>query len=504
MREHSSWRLAGADELARRKATPLRPPGRSGMLVAAATNVAMTGPLLACNPKGGGHYTATATWSGGISDDTGWEDTEDDGYDSWGDGDGDGDGKLDLGGGDGDGDGDGDGAPCPTLSQSWPGDQIVVGPQQAAELPAIAAAASADTTILLLNGIYDLSGAGPIRLSQPGVSLRSVSNDRDTVHLDGGGVLDDLVVLEASYTSVAHLSLEGAKRHAIRVSGGVDANTWHTKIYDVAVSNPGKQAILIDRSETGYFADQGELGCSQIQLDDSGRAALVGCEIAGIDARGAQGWNVHDNRLSGWWCADAQAQPAIHFWQASRDTIVQRNVIEDSAEGIGFGYGEFGTDNERGYIDNPCLDPGHIGGIIRNNAIWSGDPELFASTHGVISGISLDRACAAQVLHNSVASLERPQVSIAYRWPTTDARIVNNLVTHAILPSAGASAQLEGNVADASLDNFVDPSAGDLHLLDGSPAIDAGVALEPGLADDDIDATARGDARDIGADELQD
>jgi hypothetical protein len=501
--------------MARRQAAPLRPRGHTGMLIAVATTSTMVAPLMACNCGMDDAYvndswgnTGSETYEGGNVD--------------WGDGDGDGDGNSngdqgdgdsdpgDGDGGDGEGDGDGDGDiidACPTLPLP-PSIELVaiieVGPEQSAELPEIVAGAPPNTTILLHDGTYDLSSGPPIRLTQPGVSLRSASNDPSAVSLDGGGVLDELVVLEASHTSIAHVTLVGAKRHAIRVTGGVEADSVKTQIYDVAISNPGEQAIVIVRSDTAFYADQGEIGCSQLELDAVGRAALVGCEVAGIDARGAQGWDVHDNRLVGWWCREALAQPAIHFWQASRNTIVQRNVIENSAQGIGFGYGEFGSPDERNYVDNPCHDnPSHIGGIIRNNAIWTGDPELFASVHGVVSGISLDRACAAQVLHNSVVSLEDAAVSIAYRWPGTYATIVNNLASHGISPFAGAQGQLDGNIGDAWLDHFADPLSGNLHLRASSSAIDAGVVLEPGTVDDDIDASPRGVPTDVGADERQ-
>ena len=46
-------------------------------------------------------------------------------------------------------------------------------------------------------------------------------------------------------------------------------------------------------------------------------------------------------------------------------------------------------------------------------------------------------------------------------------------------------------------------AGGRLHLVPGSPAIDAGATVEPGLAADDFDGEARDDKPDIGADELK-
>jgi hypothetical protein len=48
---------------------------------------------------------------------------------------------------------------------------------------------------------------------------------------------------------------------------------------------------------------------------------------------------------------------------------------------------------------------------------------------------------------------------------------------------------------------FVDPVSGDYHLMDGSPAIDAGTPHSAPAFDIDGDARPQGDGYDIGADE---
>ncbi|MFV8755472.1 hypothetical protein ACNOYE_33405 [Nannocystaceae bacterium ST9] len=491
MRESNSWHLADPEELERRRAARARPLGRVRMLAATATHVTLVGPLLACNPKGpwddddfDGDWGESES---GTDTDAETETETDTDTESTGDGDGDGDPIV----------------PCVPLAPPE-GEVIVVGPDQALELSAIAAAAAPGTTIQLSPGIYDLSTGAPIRLSTPGVTLRSATDERDSVVLDGGDLLDELVVLEASNTRVAHLTLQRARSRAIVITGGEAGHTSFSAVHDVVVRDPGGQAITLGRSAAGFYPDQGEIACSRIELDDAGRAALETCELAGIDARGARGWDVHDNHLIGWWCGEGLAGPAIRFWQSSRDTIIQRNAIEDSAIGIALGGGELGADDERVYVDQPCPDaiaPGHIDGIVRNNTIWSARPELFASVAGVHSGITLERACGARVLHNTAVSLGRTLESIALRWPDTHAIVVNNLVTHGIHPYADAEVEFAGNVADAPTSEFVDALLGDLHLSPTAAAIDAGVELPQGLADDDMDAQPRTDTRDVGADE---
>lgn len=63
-------------------------------------------------------------------------------------------------------------------------------------------------------------------------------------------------------------------------------------------------------------------------------------------------------------------------------------------------------------------------------------------------------------------------------------------------PDRGSQALLESNIARANLDVWLDPQDGE------SSAIDAGVLLDPGLCDDDLDGELRIDAPDLGADEV--
>jgi len=358
------------------------------------------------------------------------------------------------------------------------------------------------TTILLEDGTYDLSASDPLYFTTPGVTLRSASGNRDAVVLDGGYSLGEITLVAASDVTIAEITLQRAYYHPIHVVGRSDANIENTLIYGVKVIDPGQQAIKVNPSSEGFYVDRGTVACSHVELTDAGRAEIRdNCYTGGIDTHSAWGWHVYLNYFEGFWCEEGLSEHAVHFWVTGRDTLVERNVIVDCARGIGFGLGENGNGNEREYADDPCPDAdylGHVDGIIRNNTIFAARPELFASSSGFDSGVSLEQACGAQVFHNTVVSLEQPFTSIEYRWQNTDAQIKNNLVTHQIMDRDGATAELEGNLADAPLSHFVDGGGGDLHLVAGSPAIDAGVE---GLVDDDIDGDPRDASPDVGADE---
>jgi len=176
---------------------------------------------------------------------------------------------------------------------------------------------------------------------------------------------------------------------------------------------------------------------------------------------------------------------------------------------VGFGLATSGDGCT--YPDDPCPAAGggyvdHYGGLIRNNVIFASRSELFHSDDGLDCGICLWNACGAQTLHNTLASTQIPRSSsIEWRFDYTDVDLINNLVTHSLLRRDGAAANLLGHLAGQPLSLFVGGPGGDLHLnASATAAIDQGVAVEPGLCDDDMDGDPRpiGAGRDVGADEF--
>lgn len=383
------------------------------------------------------------------------------------------------------------------------GETVEIGPED--DLAATISAATEGQTILLRDGTYDLSASGYIVFDVPGVTLRSLSGDPSAVILDGGYAIGSILNVRASEITIAELTIQRCMWHPIHVTGGTAANTVGTTIYRVRTIDPGQQAIKINASGEGFYSDFGSVTCSHIELTDEGRSQIQDCYTGGIDAHLGWGWEIRDNYIEGFWCESGLSEHAVHFWNGARDTLVERNVIVDCARGVGFGLGEGGNGTTREYDDDPCPSVagyvGHFGGIIRNNTVWAARPALFASGSGFDSGVALEQACEASVVHNTIVSLQAPFTNIEYRFPNTQATIANNLVTHAIIERDGGQAMLMGNIQDAGQEHFVDAAGGDLHLADGSTAVDAGVMLQPGLADEDIDGEPRDGSPDVGADE---
>lgn len=253
-----------------------------------------------------------------------------------------------------------------------------------------------------------------------------------------------------------------------------------------------------------WFADNGVVRCSSFELTDAGRAAVRNnCCTGGIDLHQGRGWQIYANHFNGFWCSSGLSEHAIHAWTGSRDTLVDRNIIINSARGIGFGLGVATAGTS--YGDSPCPDTqlaGHYGGTITNNFVSANDPRLFASSAGFDTGIGLEESCQSAVLHNTVASTVVPRSSsIEWRFENTSALVANNLVTHGLLPRDGGRATLAGNVANASLSLFVDQSSGNLRLLPNAiVAIDKAATLDVPLPLD-IDGDRRGVSADVGADE---
>ncbi len=396
--------------------------------------------------------------------------------------------------------------PCDPLPAP-PGAVVDVYPAQAAQLRGTVAAAATGTTILLHDGTYDMSGGDSVyRLvfDTPGVILRSASGNRDAVVLDGNYGTNELISIYASDVTIADLTLKRAYDHPIHISGDAGSPIAGILIHNVRIVDPGQQAIKVNPNVDGYV-DYSTVECSALELTDAGRAQIRdGCYTGGFDAHQAQGWVLRRNRIEGFWCNDGLSEHGIHLWKGCRDTVVEDNVIVDCARGIGFGLGSGG--DARIYPDNPYPGVGylgHIDGIIRNNFIAAADSRLFASPYGFDTGIGLEQARGAQVVHNTVAATEWPlSSSIEWRFTNTVAEISNNLVTHTLLARDGATATETGNLDSALTGWFVDVAGGDLHLTEAAgAAVDAGTPLPAGQADADIDGETRDASPDVGADE---
>lgn len=387
-------------------------------------------------------------------------------------------------------------APLPTPT----GRIVEVTPSQVGSLQGILDAARSGDTIQLADGHYSLERT--LVLRTPRVTLRSKSGNRDGVVLDGRYVVRDLILVQESDVTIADLTVSRSYWHLVHVVPG-RGSLLNTTLHNLRGVDGGEQFIKVNPADS-QFADNGVVRCSSFELTDTGRASIRNnCYTGGIDIHQARGWHIYANRFSGFWCDKGLSEHAIHVWTGSRDTLVDRNIILNSARGIGFGMGS--SRAGRTYADSPCSGVpfiGHYAGGITNNFVMANDVRLFASSAGFDTGIGLEQSCETSVLHNTIASTVAPRSSsIEWRFANTIAVVANNLVTHRLLPRESGRAQLSGNVANAPLTLFVDLPSGNLRLLPNATlAIDKATTLDVPLPLD-IDGETRGVAADVGADE---
>lgn len=393
---------------------------------------------------------------------------------------------------------------CPSL---LPPSGTVVNVSTVTGLQSAVNNAVSGTTIRVADGTYNLDGVY-LRIDTPGVTLRSASGNRQAVVLDGNYITTEIIQIVASDVTVADLTLREAYDHPIHVMSTDGRHTLNTLIYNVHIIDPGQQAIKINPGSDGFYNDDGVIACSHIELTDTGRAQIRdNCYTGGVDAHQSRGWTIRDNRIEGFWCEAGLSEHAIHLWRGCRDTTIERNVLLDNARGVGLGLVTSGEG--RTYPDDPCpTASGYVddfGGTIRNNFIAANDGGLFASEYGFDCGICLWNACNAKAFHNTVYTADPGSTfsSIEWRFPNTQAQIVNNLANHTMRQRDGATATQSGNLTNALAGWFVAAGTGDLHLVTAASAAIDRVTAPAGVTDD-IDGNARpkGASADIGADEL--
>jgi hypothetical protein len=371
------------------------------------------------------------------------------------------------------------------------------------QLPSIITGAPTGATILFADGTYSLTTR--LNVTTPGITLRSASGNASAVILEGIYVADEILFVSASNVTIAEMTVTHAVNHPIHISppdAGPDVTG--VRLYRMRIIDGGEQFVKVNpNGARTFWVDNGRLECSTLLLTDAGRPHVVSlpglpCYTGGIDAHSARGWVVRRNRFEGFWCEMGLSEHAVHFWNSSRDTLVEHNVIVNSAMGIGFGLGDTGT--VRNYPDNPYPGVGFVGhydGIIRNNVIEADIP-------GHDTGIALEQARGVRVYHNTIFAAATATAffsSIDYRFANTAAEIRNNLVRRISLRD-GAVGMVDHNLENVPAAYFLNAAMHDFHLVATAVnAIDKGVVvLESGF---DMDSVAHGPSPDLGAYELR-
>ena len=377
--------------------------------------------------------------------------------------------------------------------------ETVVTVSNASELQEQINNADGPTTIYLEAGTYNVNSGFWITVTEPDITIRSLSGNRDDVVIQGVGmgVAPGFgIQVYDSRITIADLTIRDVGYHAIQVAKTEGEETDDLLFHNIRCVDAGQQLF---KSSGGLMYDS-VIECSTFEYTTTLKAYshnYNGSYTNGIDLVASRGWIIRDNVIRNIKHDPAAttdiAGPAILIWPAGTgiacgDTVIERNRVIDCDMGIFFG-------------NSSASGVNHTGGVIRNNFI--------KGYSGSDVGLGLVRSTDAIVAHNTVFSpAGLTNWSMEARFAeTTGCVFINNLADEMIWGDRnGAVTTLVTNytdVDDSGVD-FVDADAGDLHLEgnDNGDIIDAGTPTSSRTTDIDGCAVLDG-FPDIGADEYE-
>ncbi len=401
------------------------------------------------------------------------------------------------------------------ISVEAAGDGQVLANGEQTTLRAVIQGAASGTTIELLPGTYELPEASSgeytgLYFTNPDVTLRGASGNAADVIVDSAyhdqGEQTAAISVDAPGIVLADFTVQRSIFHLVHLwANGDDAVIFNVRLVD------GGQQFLKASPGDGTVDDV-EVSCSAFVMTDEGRDNVWGygdqegsttCYTGGIDTHDARNWTVRYSHFEGIYCDTAGGRPAhgkkasdrgdqsyagglaehaIHMWNSEQGSSHQiyGNSIVDCARGIGIG----------------LVDPVY-GTRVTNNSVFSSFPA--SREHDV--GIIVEHGTDIDVSHNTVF-FSHPDAypqAIEIRFDDTRAvSVENNLTNRAIRERDGALAEQANNVSDADPSWFVEPDAGDLHLLD-CDAVPSAERLD--RVELDIDGQERAAQTPLGADE---
>jgi hypothetical protein len=365
-------------------------------------------------------------------------------------------------------------------------------------------------TIVIQKGTYDLSMQLNIGLSHQvtNVTIRGETDDFNDVVLRGKGIDNafygnvgmGISVFNAQHVTIANLSIGEVYFHPIELKGEAGASA--ITVYHVRLFNAGEQFLKAQPKPVGFGVSDSTVAYSLIEYTNGPPNTSHGGPIGyfnAIDVLDGQNWVIESNLIRNMHNPDSHSEslwnPAVLIWYHSANVITEDNTFIDCDKAIAYGleYRDTGYDNQ--------------GGIIRNNFVYQ-TPGLFSAARvgGSDGQINIFDSPGTAIDHNTILNNGNCNNSIQARRITTGAEIRNNLADTSIGIREGAVFSSSGNYLNATPSMFVDPSAGDLHLVVNSATqahvIDQVAPLANVTTDWDGEARPQGGNADIGADEV--
>jgi hypothetical protein len=352
-----------------------------------------------------------------------------------------------------------------------------------------------NTTILLEPGRYELTQPVQIGGRLKNVEIRGMSNDRNQVVLKGrgmrrqdlGGIVPHCIMVnDATDVVIANLSVGDVWQHPITLQG--PAGCKRVRISNVRLFDAGEQFLKSNPDNRGGGVDGCIVEYCVFEFTNTARHSYT----QGMSVHTAANWIVRNNlfRNIRGPANDPNVGGCIDFWNGSKNTIVEGNIIVNCRMGIHFGL--VNRKQMAGFHD-------HEGGVIRNNIFWR-QPAAVASPD---EAIMVWDSPNSKVLNNTVIlNGTFPLGGIDYRW-SSGVVLANNLTDLPIWRREESSAREAHNVVINDATIFADAVKGDLHLGPKSQTV---LSRVPVLRDCplDLDGRKRSEKTDVGADEFSD
>ncbi len=328
--------------------------------------------------------------------------------------------------------------------------------------------------------------------------------------LDGGATgVTTLLTVQADDVLLAEFTLQGSDGALVDV-GVEDEILRGSRIYRMIMRDAGGAKLDVGPG-LARWTDDGVVACSTFEQSDAFRDTRTSCSgLSAVQISGGARWRVRDNLIAGHWCSSS-SYAALVADRGSRDTRVERNVMENNFRGILLGGDE--ADGRPEPAGDTCGAPagatwGHVRGVVVNNVTRVDDPRIA----GAIVGSSTDldsmlgfwHVCGAVAVHNTSYVTLTTFNGIEWRYPDTSVTIANNLISTTLVSrDGGVALGIEHNATGIGAAEFVDAPAGDLRLAAGSIARDAGIVVPAVGVPEDFDRNQRSGIPDLGAFESQ-
>jgi hypothetical protein len=345
---------------------------------------------------------------------------------------------------------------------------------------------SKGTSIMLEDGVYDLSKAWPLRIRTDSLQLYGASRDPSKVILKGAGFAssdpdEELIKIEAVGVKLAYFTLRDGRGNGVKLqTGGNDGlfihNVHFLDICERSIKGPEAPVSRDGVVQYCRFEQTAPITEAIPNLH------MNGDYVAGMDMMRIEGWSIHHNVFKNIRGMHGEGRAAVFLWNGCKRATVERNVFIGCDRSISFG------NPNSGNLDME-------GGVIRNNFIVAGKDisiEVCNSAGSVV---------AFNTIYSANPGFGR---TICFFNNREDNVVKNNLVLGKMAVLSGRKPDAAGNLFHSSAAGtaawFRDAPRGDLHLTSAA-AHAIGKAVPLAQTGADFDGETRGGSADIGADQ---